>query len=130
MASSPTPLQSLTAPAAASINGQHIVSPLPLVRRPAIDSLTSLRGLAALWVVLYHFQGDIVTLLPFSKFLLPFVVQGHFAVPIFFVLSGFVLTYNYLESMSGSLSRSELVQFWARRLLRIYPLHLVTLNAV
>ncbi|GAC1450215.1 MAG: acyltransferase [Isosphaeraceae bacterium] len=99
-------------------------------RRPAIDSLTSLRGLAALWVVLYHFQSDIVTLLPLSRSLVPFFNEGHFAVPIFFVLSGYVLTYNYLESIGVRISRSKLFRFWGRRLLRIYPLHLATLLAV
>jgi peptidoglycan/LPS O-acetylase OafA/YrhL len=130
MASSPNPLQSSTAPVAGSITELNILSTPPPSRRPAIDSLTSLRGLAALWVVLYHFQADIVTLAPRARFLLPFVVQGHFAVPIFFVLSGFVLTYNYLDSMSVPLNRSELFRFWGRRLLRIYPLHLATLIAV
>ena len=99
-------------------------------RRPAIDSLTSVRGLAALWVVLYHFQFDIVALLPLAKPLLPFFGQGHFAVPIFFVLSGYVLAYNYLESIGARPRLSEVFRFWGRRLQRIYPLHLATLLAV
>jgi peptidoglycan/LPS O-acetylase OafA/YrhL len=99
-------------------------------RRPAIDSLTSIRGLAALWVVLYHFQSDIVALLPFTRSLLPFLAQGHFAVPIFFVLSGYVLTYNYVESIGARPQLSDVFRFWGRRLQRIYPLHLATLLAV
>ena len=105
-------------------------SAAPLPRRPAIDSLTSIRGLAALWVVMYHFQGDIVTLLPFTKFLLPFMGEGHYAVPIFFVLSGYVLGYNYLESLGIRTDVSKVFRFWGRRLQRIYPLHLATLLAV
>ncbi len=123
-------LRGSKAPVAASITGCGPLSTAPPPCRPAIDSLTSIRGLAALWVVLYHFQSDIVTLLPFAKSLLPFLRQGHFAVPIFFVLSGYVLTYNYLESIGVRTSVSEIFRFWGRRLLRIYPLHLATLLAV
>jgi len=127
---SPNTMTRSTAPVAVSITGCENASTVPLPRRTAIDSLTSIRGLAALWVVLYHFQSDIVTLLPFAKSLLPFLGQGHFAVPIFFVLSGYVLTYNYLESIGVRTSLSEVLQFWGRRLQRIYPLHLATLFAV
>ncbi len=107
------------APVAGSIAGREPLSDAPPTRRPAIDSLTSLRGLAALWVVLYHFLADIVKLLPAANFLSPFVGQGHFAVPIFFVLSGYVLTYNYLDSIGAPHGRYELFRFWGRRLLRI-----------
>jgi len=119
-----------TVSVAGYITGREPLLNAPLPRRPAIDSLTSLRGLAALWVVLYHFHSDIVTLLPFAKSLSPFIGQGHFAVPIFFVLSGYVLTYNYLESIGARTGRYELFRFWGRRLLRIYPMHVVTLFVV
>lgn len=99
-------------------------------RRPAIESLTSLRGLAALWVVVFHFLPDIVTLLPPADLFSPALSQGHFAVPIFFVLSGYVLAHNYLESIGARADRSKLFRFWSRRLARIYPLHLATLLAV
>ena len=91
--------------------------------------MTSLRGLAAVWVVLYHYSNDLVTLLPATGAFLPFFRQGHFAVPIFFVLSGYVLTYNYLDQMTAP-TRATLLRFWARRLARIYPLHLATLLVI
>jgi peptidoglycan/LPS O-acetylase OafA/YrhL len=79
---------------------------------------------------LYHFQHDMAALMPSTRLLLPFVAQGHLAVPIFFVLSGYVLTYNYLESIRVRTDLSGVFRLWGRRLLRIYPLHLATLPAV
>jgi peptidoglycan/LPS O-acetylase OafA/YrhL len=119
-----------TGPVIGLLLGRELPQARPRVGRPSIDSLTSLRGIASVWVALYHFTPDLNTLLPGARFLSPFLSQGHFAVPIFFVLSGFVLTYNYLELMGTRLNRSELFKFWGRRLLRIYPLHFATLFAV
>jgi peptidoglycan/LPS O-acetylase OafA/YrhL len=125
-----TTLRSSITPVAVATTRGEPLSTAPQTRRPPIDSLTSLRGLAALWVVVYHFQLDIVTMLPSASFLSPFFSQGHFAVPIFFILSGYVLTHNYMESIGARISFSGLFRFWGRRLLRIYPLHLATLLAV
>ena len=95
-----------------------------------IDPLTGIRGLAATWVVLYHFLPDLEALLPASAIASPFLGQGHFAVPMFFVLSGFLLTYRYRESFCDGLDGSTLLTFWGRRLARVYPLHLTTLLVV
>jgi peptidoglycan/LPS O-acetylase OafA/YrhL len=128
-------------PSNSAVTKGHIAGPGSIVecephpavstpRRPAIDSLTSLRGIAAVWVVFYHFQSDLIAFLPAGAFLLPFLGQGHFAVPIFFVLSGYVLAYNYLDSIGTRPNRSGLLRFWGHRLLRIYPLHVTTLFLV
>lgn len=45
-------------------------------------------------------------------------------VDLFFVLSGFVISYNYYNKIS---STTNLFIFQLRRLLRLYPLHLITL---
>lgn len=85
--------------------------------------MTVARGIAALWVVLYHFKERI----PDAPDLLSSIYDsGYLAVDFFFVLSGFVITYNYLgqfESPSFVTVRSFLV----RRLARIYPLHALVL---
>jgi peptidoglycan/LPS O-acetylase OafA/YrhL len=95
----------------------------------SIDSLTSLRGFLALWVVFYHFWKDILALFPGVEFLTPLARQGHFAVPVFFMLSGFVLAYNYSREMSAPGIRSYF-RFLLMRLARIYPVHLFTLLVV
>jgi peptidoglycan/LPS O-acetylase OafA/YrhL len=94
-------------------------------RSPAkghIVALTSLRGLAAWWVVAYHFRDQIDGVLPSPVAL--FVAQGHLAVDLFFVLSGFVIFLNYAPKLT-QLSLLAIRDFLIARLARIYPLHLV-----
>lgn len=97
--------------------------------RHEIVSLTSLRGLLAVWIVLYHFWSDALLLFPALAAFSPVVRVGHMAVPGFFMLSGFVLTYNYAESFH-SLRGSECLRFLLLRLARIYPVHFVSLMVV
>jgi peptidoglycan/LPS O-acetylase OafA/YrhL len=102
----------------------------PATTKPReIDSLTALRGLLALWVVVYHFWNDVVRLFPALDALTPIARAGHFAVPGFFMLSGFVLAYNYAAQFTA-LSPRRVVAFWALRLARIYPVHFVALLVV
>ncbi len=94
-----------------------------------IVALTALRGLLALWVVFYHFWNDVLRLFPATESLSPLVRMGNMAVPAFFILSGFVLAYNYGERFDR-LRLSEVVRFECLRLARIYPVHLFTLLIV
>jgi peptidoglycan/LPS O-acetylase OafA/YrhL len=94
-----------------------------------IDSLTTLRGLLALWVAAYHFWNDLVRLFPPLDSLSPLALSGHFAVPGFFILSGFVLAFNY-SARFASWPPRRVFNFWILRLARIYPVHFVTLLAV
>lgn len=80
-----------------------------------IQSLTAFRGIAALWVVLFHYQRHI-TWIPGADI----IRQGHVAVDIFFTLSGFILVYVYGDAF-------EAKNFWLKRFARLYPVHLVTL---
>ncbi|MGB0733055.1 MAG: acyltransferase family protein [Pontibacterium sp.] len=83
-----------------------------------INSLESLRGIAALSVVLYHFKID-------SSFNNAFTDNAWLMVDFFFVLSGFVMALTYSDRIT---SRAELSHFSKRRFLRLYPLHLLTLG--
>lgn len=88
--------------------------------RSEIKSLTALRGVAAAWVVLFHYRPH------FSPIISgPWIEKGYLAVDFFFVLSGFVLFYVYSESLKNSTFRYR--EFLARRVARIYPVHLTTL---
>ena len=99
----------------------------PLPRE--IASLTALRGFLAIWVVAYHFWNDALRLFPQLEALSPIAWMGHMAVPAFFMLSGFVLSYNYAGRFR-KLRQSEVSRFLCLRLARIYPVHLATLLAV
>jgi peptidoglycan/LPS O-acetylase OafA/YrhL len=75
-----------------------------------IPQLTSLRGLAAVLVVLHHFQ------LMDHKPRSPLVhLSPHGSVPLFFLLSGFVLAIPYLKGKQGTYPT-----FFIRRVIRIY----------
>ena len=97
--------------------------------RPTIDALTGLRGVAAMWIVLYHYAVQLRPFLPEIGVADPLIRQGHLAVDLFFVLSGFVLAYNYVDRLATWDAR-EARRFIVLRLARIYPVHLATLLAV
>ena len=98
---------------------------------PHLDALTGMRGIAAWFVVLYHIRLSLTGLLPAP--VIAALAKGYLAVDLFFVLSGFVLWYNYAPRLrAGSLNGDGLAQtcaFLWRRFARIWPLHAVILAA-
>lgn len=82
-----------------------------------IHELDSLRGLAAILVVLYHipfFYGE--TLHAF-----PIIRHGYLAVDLFFVLSGFVIFNAYSDKIKNF---TQLFEFQFLRFGRLYPVHI------
>jgi len=102
---------------------------------PRLYTLDALRGLAALSVVLWHwqhffYQGTKVLVyeqdrVPLFALLRPLYREGWRAVDLFFCLSGFVFFWLYAERVR----RREVgvTRFAILRLSRLYPLHLATL---
>lgn len=86
-----------------------------------IAELQSLRGIAAVVVLLHHasfaFRSS-----PTAHYAYEAVLNAHAAVMLFFVLSGYVLALSLLRS--GATLQTTLV-FYNRRLFRIYPAALV-----
>lgn len=80
-----------------------------------VPALTSIRFLAALTVVLSHYRELDLLNTPTSFF--NFVDGGRSAVSLFFVLSGFILTYTYREELATHGPRN----FYVARVGRIYP---------
>jgi peptidoglycan/LPS O-acetylase OafA/YrhL len=89
-----------------------------------LKPLTTLRILAALWVVLADYWGDRLGAGAPPRL----VSHGLYGVELFFVLSGFILCHVYLRSFGEK--RFGYGGFLWARLARIYPLHLATLLAV
>ncbi len=86
-----------------------------------LNSLTSLRGVFALVVVFFHFQYFYPDL-NFPSFF----KKGYLAVDFFFILSGFILSYVYVQEFR-TVSYGTYHRFIVNRLARIYPLHVFTL---
>lgn len=99
------------------------------MRGVEIKALTGLRLIAALWVVLFHFRPLLREAAPeFSDALAPVLNCGAQGVDLFFILSGFVLTWNYLDRMGPSFSARATLHFLWLRLARVWPVYLVTLH--
>lgn len=93
-----------------------IPEPPIAMARGRLDALTGIRGIAALIVVGFHMH--LLSLWPGTL-----LMRGHIGVELFFVLSGFILSFVYdreFASGAGSWRR-----FIALRLGRIYPAYFV-----
>jgi peptidoglycan/LPS O-acetylase OafA/YrhL len=80
--------------------------------------LESLRGIAAILVVLYHSPFNYHTL-PFN-----FFNNSYLFVDFFFILSGFVMAFAYANKINEGMSFKK---YLLLRLGRLYPLHIFTL---
>ncbi|UMB71999.1 acyltransferase family protein [Mycobacterium paraterrae] len=99
------------------------------VRSGDIKALTGLRIVAAVWVVLFHFRPLLRDAVPgFLDALTPVLNCGAQGVDLFFILSGFVLTWNYLDRMGRAWSTRATLHFLWLRLARVWPVYLVTLH--
>jgi peptidoglycan/LPS O-acetylase OafA/YrhL len=99
------------------------------VRTGEIKALSGLRIVAAVWVVLFHFRPWLEQVAPgFRSALAPVLNCGAQGVDLFFILSGFVLTWNYLDRMGESFSARDTLHFLWLRLARVWPVYLVTLH--
>lgn len=100
-----------------------------VVRSGEIKALSGLRIVAAVWVVLFHFRPLLEQAAPgFRSALAPVLNCGAQGVDLFFILSGFVLTWNYLDRMGESWSTRATLHFLWLRLARVWPVYLVTLH--
>ena len=95
-----------------------------------IKALTGLRFLAAFYVFVFHLDMPArtpLTYLPAGVRAL--VAQGRLGVTVFFVLSGFLLTYSHLRDFEEPAAKGP--GYWAgfmyKRLARIYPVFLAGL---
>lgn len=92
-----------------------------------IKSLTGLRGLAALYVALFHslelkgYNG--------SHLGQKFINHGFLAVDIFFLLSGFVMAYSS-GRLFDNFSWKNYASFMRKRFARIYPMYFLVMTFV
>lgn len=96
--------------------------------RMFIRQLTGVRLVAAVWVMLAHYQPALSQANIEIPVFGDFIRQGWLGVDLFFTLSEFILTYTYLEKLGPRLSGAVIGRFLWFRLARIYPVHFVMLN--
>jgi len=93
--------------------------------QPYLTTLTPLRGIAALLVVVFHANLDLV---PFAPALGTHLIDdGWLWVDFFFILSGFVIAYVYGNYFRYGISGANYKRYIGARFARVYPLHFFTL---
>jgi peptidoglycan/LPS O-acetylase OafA/YrhL len=86
-------------------------------RKPPLPALTGIRTLLAFAIILFHFTP------PHLGLLYPIIDNGYVFVGAFFLISGYVLTYNYADRAKTLVKR----EFWLARFSRLYPVYLLVL---
>ncbi len=101
-----------------------------------ITYLDSLRGIAALMVVIYHancwldFTKDKLIQSAMPSHVLNIFFSGNTAVALFFVLSGFVLSLKYVHKSRDAPIKLHLIEFLIKRIFRIYPAFWAVLGVI
>jgi peptidoglycan/LPS O-acetylase OafA/YrhL len=93
-------------------------------RTGAIPALTGLRFVAALMVFFSHYPISGLGEVPER-----IMASGYSGVTFFFVLSGFIIAYNYIEQFETNPLRSTPKYLWAR-FSRVYPLYILSMAFV
>jgi hypothetical protein len=89
-----------------------------------INALTGIRFLVAMLVFLFHFGAGFSERINAPQFISTFLYNGKIGVSMFFVLSGFILTYNYTKIFANQFNFKV---FFLARFARIYPVYLLAL---
>jgi peptidoglycan/LPS O-acetylase OafA/YrhL len=93
-----------------------------------IRPLVGIRGAATAWVVLFHMNPLLFALLPSTRPTEDYLSSAMLMVDFFFILSGFIITYRYLDQLSST-TRQRVGRYLALRFARIWPVHAVVLLA-
>ena len=90
-----------------------------------ITNLTPMRGIAAILVVIFHFEIVLVLFLP--REMSRFFSKCYLMVDLFFIMSGFIIYHVYGEFFKHNIHTAAFNKYIRARLARVYPLHIFTL---
>lgn len=93
----------------------------PVNTHQTYRNLDGLRLIAAVGIVLFHYNIYLADLVPYTR---PFTQQFPYFVDLFFVISGIVIAMVYGDGIKDV---RHYANFLSLRLARLYPLHLLTL---
>src|SRR5580704_9263285 len=92
--------------------------------RRSLKALTGIRFFAAFYVVVFHTRVGQVLGDHGYRAASNFFASGYLAVPLFFLLSGFILAYTYEGQIEEP---GDHRRFWEARFARIWPVYAVSL---
>ncbi|WP_431611648.1 acyltransferase family protein [Chryseobacterium sp. 'Rf worker isolate 10'] len=93
-----------------------------------LNNLQILRGISALLVCCFHFHKTIN--IPGMYLGNILFAQGHIGVPVFFVISGFIITFTTQKINFSKISSQQITLFYKRRIIRVVPLYYLLTFAV
>lgn len=107
------------------------------------ERIDVIRFVAAIMVVIYHayqgwvskwhylkvmtIDGDQQNLNTIGKWIHTALMNGGYGVEIFFIISGFLITYLLLKEKEMNNGKVNFLKFYARRTLRIWPLYYIVI---
>lgn len=95
-----------------------------------LDALTGIRIIAAMWVVIFHFRGNLASEFESYAYIAPVIDYGELGVDLFFTLSGFVIALVYGRKLSQRWSWPANLRFWWARFIRLWPAYMFVLLVV
>ncbi len=94
--------------------------------KPVLPQVTFLRALASLSVCVFHLYCGNVHLFPNNVYPKKILLYGYLGVPVFFVISGFIICY----SLPACYRLSQFKTFFIKRIIRIEPPYLASVALV
>jgi peptidoglycan/LPS O-acetylase OafA/YrhL len=87
-----------------------------------LPALTGIRAFAAFWVFTRHFRTELLDAFPAVHIFAPLMNVGYLGVDLFFILSGFILTYTHFDKMTDGYNWRKAIGFLWLRIGRVWPL--------
>lgn len=117
----------LIAPEERFLERAKVPGPISAKKLPQVPALTGLRFFAAFFILFAH-AADWIAQFRDSNISESFSFLAVYGMPLFFVLSGFVIQYNYGRLFVTAGAIRATVEFAAARFARLFPLYLVMLT--